>query len=68
MTRSYVPGLQQFIDANPVLAVVATFIIGVIAFLAARILLASSGCLARLAVAVVVIIAIGVLLRFMLVR
>ncbi len=62
------PALQQFINANPALAVVATFISGVIAFLAARILLANSGCLARLAVAVVIIIAIVVLLRFMLVR
>jgi hypothetical protein len=63
-----VPGLQQFINANPVLVVVAAFIIGAVAFLAARILLANSGCLARLAVAVVIIIAIVVLLRFMLVR
>jgi hypothetical protein len=63
-----VPGLQQFINANPVLVVIAAFIVGVIAFLAARILLANSGCLARLAVAVVIIIAILLLLRFMLVR
>jgi hypothetical protein len=63
-----VPGLQQFINANPVPVVVAAFIIGAVAFLAARILLANSGCLARLVVAVVIIIAIVVLLRFMLVR
>ena len=62
------PALQQFINANPVLAVVATFISGVIAFLAARILLANSGCLARLAVVVVTIIAIVVLLWIMLRR
>ena len=62
------PGLQQFVNANPVLVVVATFIIGAIAFLAARILLVNSGCLARLAVAVAIIVAIVVLLRFMLVR
>jgi len=63
-----VPALQQLINANPVLVVVAVFIIGVIAFLAARILLASFGCLARLAIAVVIIVAILLLLRFMLVR
>ncbi len=61
-------GLQQFINANPVLAVVAIFIIGVIMFLATRIVLANSGCLARLAVAVVTIIAIVFLLRVMLVH
>jgi hypothetical protein len=60
--------LQQFINANPVLAVVAVFISGVVAFLAARILLASSGCLARAALAVVIIIVILLLLRFMLVH
>ena len=46
------PALQQFINANPVLAVAAVFIGGIVAFLAARILLANSGCLARVAVAV----------------
>jgi hypothetical protein len=63
-----VPGLQQFINANPALVVVVVFIIGAIAFLAARILLANFGCLARVTAAVVIIIAILLLLRFMLVR
>ena len=62
------PALQQFINANPVLAVVAVFIGGVVSFLAARILLANFGCLARVAVAVVIIIAILWLLRLMLMR
>jgi hypothetical protein len=63
-----VPALQQFINANPLLAVAAVFIGGIVAFLAARILLANSGCLARVAVAVVVIIMILLLLRLMLAR
>jgi hypothetical protein len=63
-----VPGLQQFINANPVLVVIVVFVIGVIAVLATRILLANSGCLARLALAIAIIIAILLLLRFMLVR
>jgi hypothetical protein len=63
-----VPALQQFINANPVLAVVGVFIGGIVAFLAARILLENSGCLARVAVAVVIVIAILLLLQFMLAR
>jgi hypothetical protein len=63
-----VPGLQQFINANPLLVVVAAFIIGMIAFLAVRIVLASAGCLVRVVVTVAIVIAILLLLRFMLVR
>jgi hypothetical protein len=63
-----VPALQQFINANPVLAVAAVFIGGIVAFLAVRILLENSGCLVRVAVAVVIVIAIFLLLRFMLAR
>lgn len=62
------PGLQSFINANPVLAVVVTFGIGIIAFLAVRILLANFSCLARVAVAIVIVVAILLLLRFMLAR
>ena len=62
------PGLQQFIDANPVLVVVVAFSIGAIVVLAVRILLASAGCLVRLVVAVVAIIVILLLLRLMLMR
>jgi hypothetical protein len=60
--------LQQFINANPVLAAVVIFMSGVVAFLAARILLANSGCLARVVLAVVIIIVILLLLRHMLLR
>ena len=62
------PGLQQFVNANPVLVVVAAFIVGAIVFLAVRILLASAGCLVRMVVGVVAIIVILLLLRFMLMR
>jgi hypothetical protein len=62
------PGLQSFIDANPVLAVVAALGIGIIVVLAARILLANFSCLARVAVAILIVVAILLLLRFMLAR
>jgi hypothetical protein len=62
------PGLQPFINANPMLAVVAAFGIGAIAVLAVRILLANFSCLARVAVAIVIVVAILLLLRFMLAR
>ncbi len=62
------PGLQPFINANPVLAVVAAFSIGIIAVLAVRILLANAGCLVRVAVALAIVIVILLLLRMMLVR
>jgi hypothetical protein len=62
------PGLQAFINANPVLAVAAAFSIGIIAFLAVRILLASAGCLVRVAVALAIVIVIALLLRTLLAR
>ena len=62
------PGLQTFFNANPVLAVVAAFSIGIIAVLAVRILLASAGCLVRAVVALAIVIVIGLLLRMLLVR
>jgi len=63
-----VVALQQFINTNPVLAVAVVFIGGVVAFLAVRILLENSGCLVRVAVAAIIVIAILLLLQFMLAR
>jgi hypothetical protein len=60
--------LQQFANANPGLAVVAAFSIGVLFVLAVRILLSSAGCLIRLAVTVGLIIGILLLLRFVSLR
>jgi len=62
------PGLQTFFNANPVLAVVAAFSIGIIVILAIRILLASAGCLVRVAVAAIIVVAILFLLRMLLAR
>jgi len=62
------PGLQTFFNANPVLAVLAAFGIGIIAVLAIRILLASAGCLVRVAVAAIIVVAILFLLRMLLAR
>ena len=62
------PALQQFISANPGLAVAAAFIVGAIVVLAGRILLASAGCLVRVAVVAVIVVAIVLLLRMPLVR
>jgi hypothetical protein len=62
------PSLQAIFASNPALVVVAAFGIGIIAVLAARILLASAGCLVRVAVALAFVIAIGLLLRMLLVR
>jgi hypothetical protein len=57
--------VQQFLNANPVLAIIALFIIGIIAILAARILLGSAGCLLRLGCAIVLIVGIFLLARFL---
>ncbi len=54
--------VQQFLNANPVLLIAALFVFGLIAVLAARILLANAGCLVHLGCAIVVIVAIVVLL------
>lgn len=56
--------MQQFIDANPVLVIVALFVVGIILVLAARILLENAGCLLQIGCAVVVIVIILLLLRF----
>ena len=59
-------GVQQFLNANPVLLILALFVIGIIAVLAARILLANAGCLVHVGCAIVVIVAIFLLARFLL--
>ena len=61
-------GVQQLLNANPVLAIVALFVIGIIAVLAARILLENAGCLLHLGCAIVVIVAIVLLVRLLFVR
>jgi hypothetical protein len=58
--------VQQFLNANPVLVIVALFVVGIILVLAGRILLENAGCLAHLGCAIVVIVAILVLLRLLL--
>ncbi len=60
--------VQQFISANPVLVILALFAVGIIFVLAARILLASAGCLVRWGCTIVVILVLIVLLRLLLVR
>jgi hypothetical protein len=57
--------VQQFLSANPVLVIAGLFVVGIIAVLAARILLANAGCLLHLGVALVVIVVIILLLRFL---
>jgi hypothetical protein len=60
--------VQQILNANPVLVIVALFVVGIIAVLAARILLENAGCLAHVGCAVVVIVVILLLLRFLFVH
>lgn len=60
--------LQQFLNANPALAIVGLFLIGVIAVLAIRILLANAHCLIQLGCSIVMIAVILVLLRLLLVH
>jgi hypothetical protein len=57
--------VQQFLNANPVLVIIGLFIIGIIVILAVRILLSSAGCLLRLGCAVVLIVGIFLLARFL---
>ena len=57
--------VQQFLSANPVLVIVGLFVVGIIAVLAARILLENAGCLLHLGFALVVIVVIILLLRFL---
>ena len=60
--------VQQFLSANPVLVIVGLFVVGIIAVLAARILLENAGCLLHLGCAIAVVVAIVLLLRLLLVR
>ena len=58
--------LQQFINANPVLVIIALFVVGIILVIGARILLESASCLVQLGCAVVVIVIVFLLARFLL--
>jgi hypothetical protein len=58
--------VQQFINANPVLAIIVLFVVGIVLVLAARILLANAGCLLQLGCAVVIIVILFLLVRFLL--
>ncbi len=60
--------VQQFFNDNPLLVIVAMFAIGIIAVLAARILLVSAHCLVRLGCAIAVIVGIILLLRLLFVH
>jgi hypothetical protein len=60
--------IQQFLNANPVLVIVALIAVGIIAVLAARILLASAGCLVRWGCVIVVIAVVVLLLRLLFVH
>lgn len=57
--------VQQFVSANPVLVIVALFVVGIIAILSFRILLSSGGCLIRLGCAIFLIVGIFLLVRFL---
>ena len=58
--------VQQFMNANPVLVIIALFVVGIILVLAARILLENAGCLMQIGCAVVIIVIIFLLVRFLL--
>ena len=58
--------VQQFINANPVLVIIALFVVSIILVLAARILLENAGCLKQIGCAAVIIVIIFLLLRFLL--
>jgi len=60
--------VQQLLNANPALVIVALFVVGIIAVLAARILLENAGCLLHLGIALVVIVVIILLLRFLVIH
>ena len=60
--------IQQLLNANPALVIVGLFVVGIIAVLAARILLENAGCLLHLGCAIVVIVAIVLLLRLLVVH
>jgi hypothetical protein len=58
--------VQQFLSANPALVIIALFVVGIVLVLAVRILLETAGCLVQLGCAVVIIVIIFLLLRFLL--
>ena len=60
--------LQQFVDAYPLVVIAGGFIIGIVAYLAVRIVLANASCLVHLGCAMLVLIAILVLLALLLAR
>ncbi len=60
--------VQQFINANPVLAIIALFVVSIIVVLALRILLQNASCLLQLGCGVVVIVAIFLVVRLLLFR
>ncbi len=59
-------GVQQFINTNPVLAIIALFVVSIILVVAVRILLQNAGCLLQLGCAIVVIVGIFLLARLLL--
>ena len=60
--------LQQFFDAYTLLVIAGAFIIGIVAYLAVRIVLSSASCLVHLGCAVLVVIVILLLLAVLLSR
>ena len=63
-----VPNVQQFMIANPVLVIAASFVVGIVMVLAARIVIHSASCLLHLGLVIVAIVAILLLLRLLLVH
>ncbi len=61
-----VANVQQFFDANPVLAIMALVVVGIILVLAARILVHTAGCAVHVGCAVVILVVIFLLLRMLL--
>lgn len=57
--------VQQFLNANPVLVIIALFVVGIILVLAVRILLQSASCLMQLGCAIVLLVVIFLLARFL---
>lgn len=58
--------VQQFLNANPALAIIVLFVMGILLILGARILLENASCLLQLGCAVVVLVGIFLLARFLL--
>ena len=58
--------VQQFFDANPLLVIVASVVVGIILVLAARIVLHTAGCLVHVGCAVVILVVVFLLLRMLL--